>query len=60
MFHMWLVWWITRGGVDFDSSGKYIVVADQGNHRIQVFDAESHGVMCNFGKKGFGPKDFLP
>lgn len=45
-------------GVDFDSSGKYIVVADQGNHRIQVFDAESHGVMCNFGKKGFGPKDF--
>lgn len=48
-------------GVDFDHTGRYLFVVDQGNHRIQVFDTQhpdGHRAIFAFGKKGLGPFDF--
>lgn len=46
-------------GVDFDNTGRYLLVADQSNHRIQIFDSDQIPckVLGSFGKKGFGLKD---
>lgn len=45
-------------GIDFDHTGKYFFVAEQSNHRVQVFDAADHRPITVFGKKGAGPADF--
>lgn len=41
-------------GVDFDTTGRFIMIADQSNHRIQVFDSVEHKPLCAYGQKGFG------
>lgn len=46
-------------GIDFDHSGRFLFVADQSNHRIQVFDTkQGHEAISMFGKRGFGTADF--
>jgi len=45
-------------GIDFDHTGRFLLVADQSNHRIQAFDThDNHKVVCMFGKRGFGVQD---
>mmetsp|Transcript_88811 Transcript_88811/g.176550 ORF Transcript_88811/g.176550 Transcript_88811/m.176550 type:complete len:578 (-) Transcript_88811:103-1836(-) len=45
-------------GIDFDHTDKYFFVAEQSNHRVQVFDATDNRPITMFGKKGAGPSDF--
>lgn len=45
-------------GINFDEMGRYVFVADQGNHRIQVFDINGLKAVTSFGKKGMGPENF--
>jgi len=41
-------------GLCFDRTGRYVVIADQSNDRLQVFDASSSTPesICAFGRKG--------
>jgi DNA-binding beta-propeller fold protein YncE len=41
-------------GVDFDSSGRFIFVADQSHHQVRVVDSETHEHLHSFGKAGRG------
>lgn len=46
-------------GIDFDHTGRYVFVADQANHRIQIFDTgDGHTPVHAFGAKGLGRIDF--
>lgn len=46
-------------GLEFDHTGRYLFVADQSNHRVQVFDTEDgHAPVAAFGKKGLGSSNF--
>jgi len=45
-------------GVDFDGSGQFVFVVDQGNHRVQAFDTTDQQPLAEFGKKGFTSLDF--
>mmetsp|Transcript_12843 Transcript_12843/g.29121 ORF Transcript_12843/g.29121 Transcript_12843/m.29121 type:complete len:569 (-) Transcript_12843:65-1771(-) len=45
-------------GIDFDHTGNFYFVADQSNHRIQVFRATDHMPLALYGKKGHAPADF--
>lgn len=45
-------------GLSFDVTGRYLIAADQGGHRLQAFNASSGDVLSTFGKKGFGAADF--
>lgn len=45
-------------GLDFDHTGKYLFVADQSNHRVQVFDSQEQVPVHAFGEKGIGSSQF--
>lgn len=45
-------------GVCFNSTGDLIFAVDQSNHRIQVVEASSKEVICEFGSKGRGRRHF--
>jgi len=45
-------------GVQFDPQSEFVFVADQANHRLQVFEYASKEAVCAFGKKGTGSKNF--
>lgn len=45
-------------GIQFDPCCDFIFVADQSNHRVQVFSYASREVVCSFGKRGCGASHF--
>jgi DNA-binding beta-propeller fold protein YncE len=45
------------GGVGFDAAAGHIFVADTGNHRIQVFDAQSFRYLSTLGTSGVAGSD---
>lgn len=46
-------------GCDFDHTGRFLFVADQANHRIQIFDTgDGHTPVHTFGNKGLGRINF--
>eukprot|EP00425_Heterocapsa_triquetra_P030167 CAMPEP_0195099096 /NCGR_PEP_ID=MMETSP0448-20130528/58067_1 /TAXON_ID=66468 /ORGANISM="Heterocapsa triquestra, Strain CCMP 448" /LENGTH=549 /DNA_ID=CAMNT_0040133921 /DNA_START=39 /DNA_END=1688 /DNA_ORIENTATION=- len=45
-------------GIDFDSSGRFIFVADQTHHVVQIIDGETHERLHHFGKRGRGRLEF--
>jgi DNA-binding beta-propeller fold protein YncE len=46
-------------GMAIDDLGRYVIVCDQSNHRVQVFRTdETLAPICSFGRKGFGITDF--
>jgi len=61
---MWRPWINDAGllrrpfGIAFDPTCRFVVVADQCNDRLQVFDVGSRAPVCAFGKKGCGNQDF--
>lgn len=45
-------------GLCFDRTGRYVIVADQANDRLQVFDVPTKAAVCCFGTKGRKKGDF--
>jgi len=45
-------------GVAFDRTGRCFFIVDQSNHRVQVWDADTHEVLGACGSKGLGPMHF--